>query len=179
MGLLLLLFTAALLQAQPLITIYQKTVDTPSGGGAKDISGLINEAFVEQYATQNHLEPAPAELDAMRVKWNRNKAQRPNPATPSSSKLDELWIRRLIVYHKVNRHLFQKHGGRLVLSAFGFHLATDAWLKEIALLEQAGQIRFQTPAIRESYFKTQQQYRGDGIVQGAKAMEILNHPVWE
>ncbi len=143
---------------------------------------LIDRALVHEIARRNRIEPAAPELAAMRKKWN---AAAPGNSTGSASqsgsrkKLDEEWVQALVVGFKVNRYLWNKHGGRLVLSAFGFHLATDGFAAEARILEQSGVVRFENAADRETFFRRIDTYTGDGVTRGERAREILSKPPWE
>ena len=94
-------------------------------------------------------------------------------------KMDDGWVESLSTGFKANRFLWHKHGGRLVLSAFGFHTATDAFAAEVLELERLGVARFHKTAVREDFFRRMQTYSGDGITNGERARQILSRPPWE
>ena len=94
-------------------------------------------------------------------------------------KMDDGWVESLSTGFKANQFLWHKHGGRLVLSAFGFHTATDAFAAEVLELERLGVARFHKPAVREDFFRRMQTYSGDGVTTGARARQILSRPPWE
>ena len=94
-------------------------------------------------------------------------------------KMDDGWVESLSTGFKANRFLWHKHGGRLVLSAFGFHMATDAFAAEVLELEQLGVARFHKTAVRVDFFRRMQTYSGDGVTNGERARQILSRPPWE
>ena len=94
-------------------------------------------------------------------------------------KMDDGWVESLSTGFKANRFLWHKHGGRLVLSAFGFHTATDAFAAEVRELERLGVARFHKTAVREEFFRRMQTYSGDGVTNGERARQILSRPPWE
>lgn len=94
-------------------------------------------------------------------------------------KMDDGWVEAVVLGFKVNRLLWSKHGGRLVLSAFGFHQATDAFAAEVLALERTGVARFHNKAVREDFYRRMQTYTGDGVVGGERASQILSKPPWE
>ena len=94
-------------------------------------------------------------------------------------KMDEGWVAALAIGFKVNRFLWNKHGGRLVLSAFGFHSATDAFAAEVLELERLGVVQFQKTGVREDFLRRMQSNTGDGVTNGERARQILSRPPWE
>ena len=94
-------------------------------------------------------------------------------------KMDDGWVEALALSFKVNRLLWNKHGGRLVLSAFGFHQATDAFAAEVLELERMSVARFHSTAVREAFFQRMKTYTGDGVTVGERARRILSTPPWE
>jgi hypothetical protein len=97
----------------------------------------------------------------------------------SARKVSDAWVSSLVLSFKLNRYLWQKHGGKVVLSAFGFHAATDAILKEVEILERAGTLRFDDARLREPFFRYYRSYRGDGVAEGDRARYLFAQPVWQ
>lgn len=166
---LLLTFTA---RGQPAATIYSTTVTVPAGG-REAVFGVFGQAFTAELLKQNRLEPSAAELAAAgrRMKLAREDAR--------ARQIQDQFVYLIIANFKLNRLLYTRHGGRVALSAFGTHLATDAWLQEMADLERQGYLRFHQPGFRRDLIDYLEQYRGDGVVQGARAREIFARPIWE
>jgi hypothetical protein len=161
-------------------TVYARTVDcTASAPTADRQTSIFGKAFVEEYAKQNGLEPTASELSAMRQLFSRNRPAQPTPETESSRQFAEQWIANTVLNFKVNRSLWNKYGGTVVLSAFGFHIANAATIAEIELLERQGLLRFHQPELREQVFAHYRGMRGDGVVAGARAREIFARPLWE
>ena len=100
-------------------------------------------------------------------------------AAESARKISEAWISSIMLSFKLNRYLWQKHGGKVVLSAFGFHAATDAILKEVEILERAGTLQFDDARLREPFFRYYRSYRGDGVAEGDRARYLFAQPVWQ
>ena len=177
---------------------------------------LIDSALAREIARMNGIEPATAELAALRKKWDRAAAAKPAPPAPRQPELDEEgwyqlmrkngmkeaeareqakrqlaegaamkkkmddgWMESMALGFKTNRFLWNKHGGRLVLSAFGFHQATDAFAAEVLELERLGVARFHNTAVREDFYRRMQTYTGDGVTIGERARRILSAPPWE
>ncbi len=151
---------------------------------------LIDSALAREIARINGIEPTGPELDAMRKKWNRAaaalKGSQPPGAQPElaeiaamKKKMNEGWVEAMALSFKLNRLLWNKHGGRLVLSAFGMHQATDAFAAEVLELERMSVARFHTTAAREAFFRRMQTYTGDGVTGGERARRILSAPPWE
>ena len=166
--------------AEPACTLYSRTIDSSELKSAADqrISNL-GRIFLEEYAKHNHLEPTPAELARMRQLFDSNRAAQAEPETESARRITEQWTAATVLNFKVNRFLWKKHGGTVVLSAFGFHAATTATIREIELLERQGLLRFHEPGLREQFLAHYRNQRGDGSVQGDRAREVFAHPIWE
>jgi hypothetical protein len=159
---------------QPVLTIYSRTVEMhqlPQSG--KDAHEAIDRVLFEEFAKANRLDPSEAELAGIRRKLRLTLPESPSPQP------QDLFTAALVTGFKVNRFLWNKHGGRLVLSAFGFHMATDGWIAEIVLLERRGLVRFHRRDLRESYLRRLRNYGGDGVVSGSEAQRILSRAPWE
>ena len=142
-------------------------------------------------ATASQTPPAPPELDAegwyrLMRKNGMGEAEARERAVlqlretaAMKKKMDDGWVEALATGFKLNRFLWNKHGGRLVLSAFGFHQATDAFAAEVLELERLGVVRFHEARVREDFFRRTQSYTGDGVTVGERARQILSKPPWE
>ncbi len=127
----------------------------------RQVPGVIFEAICEGYAEKYGLKPAEADLKALREKLGWNGDRRVDFAYPV--------LRAL----KLNRAWWGRHGGKLVLSAFGVHLATDAMLRELEGMEKRGEVKFDSEAVRKQFFWHYENYGGDGVVKGERARQIL------
>lgn len=121
----------------------------------------IFTAISEGYAAKHGLKPTDAELAPLRKVFG----------PPLQGGIDFPVL--ILQGWKLNRAWFDRYGGRLVLSSFGTHLATDAMLKTVEELEATGDVRFADAATRKAFFEHFQNYKGDGVVVGEKAKEIL------
>jgi hypothetical protein len=124
---------------------------------------VVLSAIVDGYAARMGLEPSEAELEP----WmDRFKGQ-----------AGRAMIRNVLLFTKLNRLWWPKHGGRLVLSAFGTHLATDALLREVEALEAQGHVKFADTQTRQRFVAYYSNYRGDGVLTGARAKAVLDQKV--
>lgn len=129
-----------------------------------------SQAFTNGYLKQNAIEVTPQELDAVRKKFPENLRR---------GRAADTFITAIATNFKAQRALYRKHGGRVALSAFGTHIAIDATVAEMKLLEKSGQITFSSPAIREAFYQKILNSRGDGLTQGKNADEAFSHAPWD
>lgn len=153
---LLHLFFAGLMMAEGGVTAFGKRVET------SDPARML-VAIRDGYAARHGLVPTEEELTPLRRKFGIDGGKVRQFDFPYEIALS--W--------KLNRVWWGKHGGRLVLSAFGIHLATDGMLKEVEAMEKTGEVRFADRGSRETFFAFYDGYRGDGVTRGERAREIL------
>jgi hypothetical protein len=96
-----------------------------------------------------------------------------------SKEIEDKFIWALASNFKLQREFFRRHGGRVVLSAFGFHVAKDAMAAEWLAWELQGRWRFPNPKVRADIFKMLDAMGGDGVVEGERAKEVFAQPIWE
>ncbi|MCX6613317.1 MAG: hypothetical protein NTW74_21020 [Acidobacteria bacterium] len=152
---LLLLFVGSLL-GQPLMVAFGKEVSQAD-------TGLMLMTVMEGYAAAHGLTPTEEEMAPW---WKKLGGD-----SPAARRLNFPF--RILLSHKLNQVWWGRHGGRLVLSAFGVHLATDAMLKEVVGMEKAVEVKFLDAAARQKFFDYFEKYGGDGVVRGEKARELL------
>ena len=150
-----LLLAGGLLAAEPVLVAFGENVDSAE-------PGRMVMAIAEGYAKAHGLTPTEHEIAPLRAKTGPK---------PRVREMDFAYL--AVFWQKLNRVWWAKHGGRLVLSAFGTHLAADAMLMEVEQMEKAGEVKFLQAGVRERFFKNYREYRGDGVVSGTKAREVL------
>lgn len=153
-SLLLLLLALPLRGAEDVVVLWGKPV-------AASEAGAVVDTFCEAYATHFQLKPTAEDLAPVRRKIPQ----------PERGIVDFGYL--AVRNWKLNRHWWARHGGRLVLSAFGAHLATDAMLAEMSRLERSGEIRWLDEGARRKFRQHWLDYRGDGVVSGARVGELL------
>lgn len=121
---------------------------------------VILSAIVEGYAKKHGLVPTEEELAPLRKLMG-----------PPVRGLDFGY--QIALHHNLNVALWPKHGGRLVLSAFGVHLAADALLRELAEMEKTGDVKFFDAEAQKKVVAYLTTYGGDGAVTGEKARATL------
>jgi hypothetical protein len=150
-----LLFVETLL-GQPVMVAFGKEVSQAD-------PGTMLSAVLEGYAERYGLTPTEAELAPLRKKFGGDVQARRVLDFPF----------RIVLSYKLNKVWWEKHQGRLVLSAFGVHLATDAMLKEVLGMEKTGEVKFLDAAARAKFFEHFEKYGGDGVLRGEKARALL------
>lgn len=160
------------------------------------MSARIEEIFEQQYLSENGLEPPPEAFNAVREKFRKAHRQlgKPDQSIPdevwktaekAANQRAELFTERIFVQRTVrgfylSRALWQKHGGRIALSAFGGCTAKDALVQEMRALERSGQLTFPGGAgLRNDLYRYILDQTGDGVIGGEPAREFLAKPPWE
>jgi hypothetical protein len=154
----------------------QITSEEVRGGhseAVKYIAMTLEETFGERYLRDNGLEPPAAVLDTLRQKL------RPPNVRPDD-RMVELFVQRIARSYYLYRALWQKHGGRVVLSAFGPCVAKDALVTELRALEASGALTFPGgQTLRDDVYRHIDQMSGDGVISGERARKFFAKPVWE
>ncbi len=155
---LLHLFLVAPLLGQATLSIYGHEVT------GKD-PGILLFAIANAYAENNGLTPTPEELAPLRKKFG------PLEAKHERGAIDFAY--NIVMLSKLNQNWWAKYGGKVVLSAFGMHLATDAMLRVVESLEGSGQLQFHDAELRRNFIGHYQRYRGDGVIEGEKVKKLF------
>lgn len=141
----------------------------------KQMASDIKQALLEDYSVTHDLEPTPAEIKAVDQGMSQATGR---PASPHP--IHRQFTLGLIRNWKVGRALYAKYGGRVRLSAFGFHDPMDAWEQFLIQQERAGSFAIPDPTSRAAIWAVfQDKSGGDGTVSGAKAAAIYATPLWE
>ena len=127
--------------------------------------GVLLLAIGNAYAEKNGLSPTAEELAPLRRKFGALDARH------EQGPMDFPY--NLVLLFKLNQDWWGKHGGKVALSAFGMHLATEAMLKVVETLERTGQLKFHHAEIRQNFFDYYQRYRGDGVIEGEKVKKLF------
>jgi hypothetical protein len=128
---------------------------------------LMGTTILEGYAAKYGLTPTEEELAPLRQKFGG--------AGAAARVID--FPMRILLNYKLNRVWWPKHQGRLVLSAFGVHLATDAMLREVEGMERRGEVKFFDAEVRRKFFEHFEKYGGDGVLRGEKARALLEEGI--
>ncbi|HET8550809.1 MAG TPA: hypothetical protein VFL57_22530, partial [Bryobacteraceae bacterium] len=145
----LVLALTAPVRAETLVRIWKRDITSEEvrrGHSAplKYLSMTIEEIFAERYLRENQLEPTADQLNALRRKFGAG----------GSGQTMEWFVQRIARSFALHRSLWQKHGGRVVTSAFGPCMANDAFITELHALEKAGALRFSGGAnLRHDLFR--------------------------
>jgi hypothetical protein len=169
---------ATVAQAATVARILGSTIDEKDLG-QEGVSGLLQQVmqrFAKHYLKANRLEATEDELSAMRGKLGG--------AAGKSPRVDPFMERYFVVgtveNFKMHRALWNKHGGRLVLSAFTVvYAAPDALAKELRALEERGRFAIPDARRREEFYRYLLDMKGDGLLEGQRAREVLANPPWK
>jgi len=160
------------LAAESSVTIFGQELALGADATPKLISERVMPLFVREYARRMKLEATEAEVELLLAKA-------PELRKPEgSSGVADTFFRSLITHFKLNRELYRKHGGRVALSAFGFHLAKDAVVAELRSLEHTGELRI-PDGRRTEFYEYLSKTPGDGVVTGAAAAAAFRDAPWE
>ncbi len=152
------LLLIAPLSGQTTLSIYGRDVTD------KD-RGVLLFAIANAYADNNGLTPTAEELAPLRKKFG------PLAARQERGAMDFAY--NIVPLSKLNQNWWAKYGGKLVLSAFGMHPATDAMLRVVESLERSGQLKFHDAELRRNFIDYHQRYRGDGVIEGEKVKKLF------
>lgn len=155
---LLHLFLVAPLLGQAMLSIYGREVT------GKD-PGIVLFAIANAYAANNGLTPTAEELAPLRKKFGSLETKHERGAMD--------FAYNIVLLSKLNQSWWARYGGKVVLSAFGMHLATDAMLRVVESLEGSGQLQFHDAELRRSFIDYYQRYRGDGVIEGEKVKKLF------
>jgi hypothetical protein len=135
------------------------------------------EKFQREYLRSNGLEPTEVELGAARARFGLVQPEK-RERSAKEREIDDKFTFGLVANFKLQRDVYRKHGGRVVLSAFGFDVAKDAMIAELQEWEKAGRWRFASAKLRKGVFEYLGTMRGDGVVEGERAKEVFAQPIW-
>lgn len=80
---------------------------------------------------------------------------------------------------KVQRSLYQRHGGRVLLSSFGFHVAIDATKRFLREEEKRGSFEVFDPALRTAFWEAAaDESWADGVATGSSAKDVFATAPW-
>ena len=155
---LLHLLLVAALSGQSTLSVYGRDV------AGKD-PGVLLFAIANAYAENNGLRPTEEEMAPLRKKFG------PLDAIHQRGAMDFAY--NIVLLSKLNQKWWAIYGGKVVLSAFGMHLATDAMLREVDGLEKSGRLKFHDAEVRRNFIGHYQRYRGDGVIEGEKVKQLF------
>lgn len=123
------------------------------------------------------LDPAERErLTAELANWERVPPNRDAEILEGNRKM----MSALVQNWKVQRSLYQRHGGKVLLSSFGFHVAIDAMQRFLREEEKRRSFEVFDPDLRAAFWKAvAEETWADGIVTGRSADEVFATPPWQ
>lgn len=119
---------------------------------------------------------APAErerLQADLAKWESFSSR------PGREQEDRAFMSNVAQYWKVQRSLYKRYGGRVLVSAFGAQ-AIDGQQKYLREEEKRGSFEIFDPGLRAAFWATSaDETWADGAIQGRAADEVFATPPWQ
>ncbi len=175
-----LVLSTAPLTAQTLIRLWDREITAQEAGGVDDLKNLamiVEETFEQQYLRKNGLEPPQEAFSSVRKRLQAASTGRRQPAPQFQ---ERFFVQRIVRSFYLSRALWKKHGGRIVLSAFGICVAKDGLVQEMRTLEGAGLLTFPGGTkLRDDLYRYILDQQGDGVLEGERAREFLAKPSWE
>jgi len=114
-------------------------------------------------------------LQADLAKWE-SFPSRPDGRTEQEGRT---FMSNLAQYWKVQRSLYQRYGGRVLVSAFGAQ-AIDGQLKYMREEEKRGSFEIFDPALRAAFWTAStDETWADGAIKGRDADEVFATPPWQ
>ncbi len=150
------------------------------GEGDDVMKALLREVilhFGKHYLEAHGIKPTEEELSAVRKNFAGVTAKK-NPLVDQF--FERFFVVGVVENFKTARALWNKHGGRLILSSFGgVYVASDALAKELRELEARGEFSISDPERHEKFYSYLLNLQGDGVVEGVSAKQALAEPPWQ
>jgi hypothetical protein len=120
------------------------------------------------------LSPADRErLTAELAEWERF------PTRPEALEGNREMMVALVQNWKVQRSLYRKYGGRVLVSSFGFNVAIDAQTRFLQDEEKKGSFKIFDPGLRAAFWQAAtDETWADGVAAGRNAEEAFATPPW-
>lgn len=123
------------------------------------------------------LDPVERErLTAELADWERTSPDRDAEILEGSHKM----MSALVQNWKVQRSLYQRYGGRVLVSSFGFNVAIDAMKRFLREEEKRGSFEVFDPDLRAALWRAvADETWADGVATGRRADELFATPPWQ
>ncbi|HWM94364.1 MAG TPA: hypothetical protein VN493_26650 [Thermoanaerobaculia bacterium] len=162
-------------ELQPLLRSFEK--------GSKDVEESMRRtrqrrlAEIRKKLEDPALDPAErARLTAELAEWE----QFPSGGEAETQKGDREFVSGLVQNWKVQRSLFNRYGGRVLVSSFGFNIAIDALKQFLREEETRGSFEIYDPALRTAFWTAvADETWADGVTSGPGAEKLFATPPWQ
>lgn len=123
------------------------------------------------------LDPAErARLTASLADWQRL----PEGLEAKAREGDLKMASALVQNWKVQRSLYKRYGGRVLVSSFGFHVAIDAMKQFFQEEEKRGSFEIPDPDLRAAFWKAvANESWADGVASGRGAKDVFATAPWQ
>lgn len=123
------------------------------------------------------LDPAEREkLTANLADWERF----PSGFEAKAREGDRRMASVLVQNWKVQRSLFKRYGGRVLISSLGFHVAIDAMKQFFQEEEKRGSFEIPDPELRAAFWKAvADESWADGVASGRGAKDVFATAPWQ
>ncbi len=148
--------------------IYRDELEPDDGG--KSLSQLVHARIMRKYMGEHHLAFSDRDL---RAYLKRGDEPLPDDLLDKEGKA---FFRSIIESRLFAKSLFEKYGGRVTISSFGFAGALEA--QETYLREQMnkGAFTILDPALERAFWGTVTNEWGDATLSEEKAREMFSRP---
>jgi hypothetical protein len=152
----------------------------------EDIPSQVEESM-RQFRQKRRAEiqkklEAPDLDPAERARLTAELAQVERPSTISKAEIlagNRKFASTLVQSWKVQRSLYRRYGGRVLLSSFGTHVAVDAMKRFLQEEEKRGSFEIHDPGLRAAFWAAvAEETWADGVVTGRSADEVFAAPPW-
>jgi hypothetical protein len=122
------------------------------------------------------LDPAErAQLTASLADWERSPT-----GQDAKAREGERMAVLLVQNWKVQRSLYRRYGGRVLVSSFGFHVAIDAMKQFFQEEEKRGSFAIPDPDLRAAFWTAlADETWADGVTSGRGAEDVFATPPWQ
>ena len=124
---------------------------------------------------------APGLDPAEREKLTADLASWESPPASFEGKGEGDRMARLLVQNwKVQRSLYRRYGGRVLVSSFGFHVAIDAMKQFLREEEKRGSFEIPDPDLRAAFWTAvSDESWADGVASGRGAEDVFATAPWQ
>ncbi|GEM_PF-6011667 len=169
--------------------IYQSQLTEPTKNRNENLAFHIKQPLLEAFIKDNNiivteaeLKPALSELMEQVDNDFKESAkkhgidfsdERLKKAKADAYKDGTMFFGEIIKSRKLGKALYEKYGGRVSISSFGFVVAIDSETKYCKEREAAGDFKIYDPEIEKVFWKTLQSEWGDATLSEEEAREMF------
>jgi len=149
---------------------------------AEKLAALIKGPLLEKYKQEKGLAATEAELAPYLKKWRHSggKAAEASPGGAESKKAERVVAKKffasIVESRKIGKSLFEKYGGRVSISSFGFVVPIDAETRFLREKMKEGAFSILDGQMEKAFWAHVSKPWGDGTLTEERAKEMFSSP---